>query len=160
MIAVLSFIIIALLVVIDRLIKIIMQLWLRPSGTADFIPGVVRFSYTENKGAAFGMLQNYRWVFITVTLAIILIGAWLLIKRRIKGALPVTAAVMIMAGGLGNLIDRLFTGYVVDYIEPVFINFAIFNFADSLVCVGAVLYIAHVIWASRGHRGRRGKRSR
>lgn len=143
---ILSMIIISLLVIIDQLTKVIMKLWLEPIGTADFIPHVVQFRYAENTGAAFSSLQNARWLFISLTTVACIVMLVLMLMNRIKSGVAYTALTLIVAGGLGNLIDRVFRGYVIDFVEPTFVNFAIFNFADSLVSVGAVVLVGYLIY--------------
>ncbi|MCC8022845.1 MAG: signal peptidase II [Clostridiales bacterium] len=145
MIHFLCLIIIGLLVAVDQLTKVVMKVWLEPLGTAEFLPGVVQFHYVENTGAAFGMLSNGRWMFIVVTgiacgaiLAAIAMG-------KVKSGVVEMGLVLVGAGGIGNLADRLARGYVIDFIEPVFMNFAIFNFA-RLLTGGAVSLIGDLIY--------------
>lgn len=141
----LSMLIVFLLVAVDQLTKVCIKLWLEPIGTARFIPSIVQFNYAENTGAAFGTFQNARWLFISITV-IVCIGLFaLMLTNRIKSGVIYTSFVLILAGGIGNLIDRIFRGYVVDFVEPTFMKFAIFNFADSLVSVGAVILVGYLI---------------
>ncbi len=142
----LSMVIIALLVVIDQLTKVIMQLWLQPMDTAPFLPSIAQFHYAENTGAAFSSLQNARWLFISLTIITCMVMLYLMLWDKIKSGFVYTSLTMIVAGGIGNLIDRIFRGYVIDFVEPTFMNFAIFNFADSLVSVGAVLLVGYLIY--------------
>lgn len=142
----LSMVIMLLLVAVDQLTKVIMNLWLEPISTAKFIPHVVQFHYAENTGAAFSSLQNARWLFITVTMIACVVMLFLLLRDKIKSGVVYTALVLIVSGGLGNLIDRIFRGYVIDFVEPTFMNFAIFNFADSLVSVGAVVLVGYLVY--------------
>lgn len=114
-------------------------------GRVELWEGVFRFSYVENRGAAFGMLQNHRWVFIILTLIFIVVGIFCVVKNKLPHPLIRCAAAMIIAGGIGNIIDRVFLGYVVDTFDFYLINFAVFNTADSFVCVGAVLLVIGVL---------------
>lgn len=147
-------IIIFLLVAVDQLTKIIMILWLKPLGTFELVPNFVHFKFVENSGAAFSMLQNARWFFIVLTSICIAACVYIIVSNKIKEKYPVfknkivtAALVLISAGGAGNLIDRIFRGgKVVDFIEPLFVNFAVFNFADSLVTVGAFILIIYLIY--------------
>lgn len=141
----LLFVIILLLIMVDQLLKIIMQGWLMYEPTYKIIDGVLGFTYLENRGAAFGILQNMRWVFILLTGVVILFLIYLLIAKKLKSQWMMAGAVLIVAGGIGNLIDRIFRGYVIDYIEPLFINFAVFNFADMLITVGAGIVIVKLL---------------
>lgn len=145
-------IIIALLVIIDQLTKIIMILWLKPIGTFGLIPKFIHFRYVENSGAAFSMLENARWFFIVMTGVCIVACIVSLVSKKLRVKFPIlnnkiiiTSITLIAAGGIGNLIDRILRGTVVDFIEPLFVNFAVFNFADMLVTVGAGILIVYLI---------------
>lgn len=137
----LLFIIIFLLVIVDQLLKIIMQSWLMYESSHVVIDGLFQFSYVENRGMAFGMMQNMRWLFIVLTVIVTVYLIYLLLFKKVSSKWAIAGIVLIIAGGIGNMIDRVFRGYVIDYIEPTFINFAVFNFADMLVCVGAGIII-------------------
>lgn len=138
-------IILILLVAADQLIKYLTLTMLKPISTKVLINGVLSLTYVENRGAAFGMLQNSRWVFIMLTIAII--SAILAYRMRSgeDGRLFNSASVLLISGGIGNLIDRIFRGYVVDMIQVTFIDYPVFNFADCCVVVGAVLMCIYVL---------------
>ena len=90
---------------------------------------------------AFGMLKDHRWVFMVFsTIAIVGLLIYLFRFRPESRWMQVSMA-MIIGGGIGNMIDRIFLGYVVDFIDFTLINFAVFNIADSFVCVGAGIMI-------------------
>lgn len=145
-------IIVALLVAVDQLSKVIMRVWLQPLQSVEVIPHFIRFRYVLNTGAAFSMLENARWLFIAVTLIFTAICLTALCSKKFQNKYPVLKSnfikftlVLISAGGIGNLIDRIFVGKVVDFIEPVFVNFAVFNFADMLVTVGTFALAVYLI---------------
>ena len=101
-----------------------------------FIPRLFSLTYLRNYGAAFSMLQNQQWLFTVITL-ITMGGASYYLMKHIKGSkLLVTALVLIISGGLGNFIDRVRFGYVVDMVHLDFMEFAIFNVADSYLTIG------------------------
>lgn len=134
-----------LLIGADRALKIFMAAWLS-NGPIPVIDGVVRFRYVENTGMAFGWLSGRLTLLIVAT--VILICALLFYffyAYKASSATTRIALAMIIAGGLGNLYDRVFVGYVVDYVEPLFVNFAVFNLADALVNVGCVLLVIGII---------------
>ena len=109
-----------------------------------FVRGVLRFSYVENPGAAWGMLANHRWVFMVFSaLAIVAIVVYLV--RRDPPLLLCISLSLILSGGVGNMIDRTFRGVVVDFIEFYLFPFPVFNVADCLVVVGAGLLILWLI---------------
>ena len=145
--------IIIVLVIIDQVTKAYMVSWLQPQGKVELIPGFLRLRFVLNDGAAFSMLRNARWFFVIVTGIAVIACFASLSSERVKKRFPTlehpfikAILVLISAGGLGNLIDRLFRGKVVDFIEPTFINFAVFNFADILVTCGAVMIIGYLIF--------------
>lgn len=140
-----SLIISALLVIIDQLIKIIIDLWLVPQGEVVVIDGLFSLAYVENTGAAWGALEGKRWFLIVIAALAIAVIIYMLSKGKIKGVCYKVATVMLLAGGLGNLIDRVFRGYVIDYIRTLFIEFPVYNFADILITIGAVFLVIKLI---------------
>ena len=134
-----------LLVLLDQVIKILVLNHLRPIGSLPLIDGVIQLQYAENTGAAFGSFSAHTDWLSVFTLVVIIIGVILLLTKKIKFGVEYVCTAAILTGGLGNLIDRLYRGFVVDYIEPLFIEFAIFNFADILVTCGAFVLVAWII---------------
>ncbi len=136
---------IALIVAFDLFTKLLAKKYLLGNAAVPFIKGVVQFNYAENKGMAFSMFSGARWVFVVLT-AVVCIGALVLMfKNKIASLWAYWSVGVIVSGGLGNLIDRVFYGYVVDFIEPTFMNFAIFNIADSAVTLGTVSLMAYLL---------------
>ena len=106
---------------------------------------VLHFTHERNEGAAFSMLSDQRWVFMTFsTVAIIGLLIYLIFFRPKSKYVQITLA-MIVGGGIGNMIDRVVLGYVIDFIDFTLIDFAVFNVADSFVCVGAGMMIVYLI---------------
>jgi signal peptidase II len=132
-------------VFLDQLTKWLAVIYLQGNPSVPIIPEVFQLTYLENPGAAFGMLQNNRWVFLIVsTVGILAVFLYLLMKRPTSKLLCLSLS-FIVGGGIGNMIDRVLLGYVVDFFDFCLINFAIFNVADSFVCVGAGLLSLWVI---------------
>ena len=137
-------------VFLDQLTKYLTVLHLKPIDTYPIIEDVFHLTYVENTGAAFGMMKDARWVFmITSTAAIIgilgyMIHRYYVKKEKLHWAEALSLS-LIVGGGIGNMIDRTMLGYVVDMIDCRFINFAVFNVADSFVCIGAGLMILYLI---------------
>lgn len=102
------------------------------------LPGVLQLCYAENTGMAFSLFSGYPWLLGLLSLLILTTGFFLLRRYRL-GSLSRIAAMFILGGALGNLIDRIFLGYVVDMIEFLFVRFAIFNVADAFLCIGCFL---------------------
>lgn len=140
-----SFISIAVLTAADQLIKLVVERNLQPIGTAEFINGFIGWNYVRNTGAAFGSFSQSTTLLTVVTGAVILAGIILIATKKIKSKFYLTCAVLIISGGLGNLIDRIFRGYVIDFIDVQFADFAVFNFADILVTVGSIALMIYVI---------------
>lgn len=138
------FLLMAVLVAIDQALKFLVLTKLKDTDLpvlGDFI----HLYYMSNTGAAFSLLEGRMPLLITVTLIMIAVCIFLLVRHKISGKAGNIALVLISAGGMGNLIDRIFRGYVVDYIYPKFIHFAVFNFADSCVVVGAILLCVYLL---------------
>lgn len=146
MIQAVTLLIIALLTIIDRLIRYSVIHNLKAVNSKTVIDGILQFRYAENTGAAFGSLQGKTIALAIFTFIIILAALYILLAKKIKPGFLYASLVLIVAGGICNLIDRVFYGYVIDYIEPLFINFAIFNFADCLITVGAVAMMIYLIY--------------
>ena len=129
-------------VLLDRLTKLWAAGPLKVAGRLDFIPGVMEFNYVENKGAAFSMFWGKTWLFILLTVLIVAFLIGYLIKyRATEGLWARIAIASIIGGAIGNLIDRILYGYVIDFLRPTFIRFAVFNVADIFVTCGAILFI-------------------
>ena len=144
----LAIILIILLVAVDQLTKLYALNVVKPNGTITVIDNFYYFVYVENRGAAFGMLQNRQWFFIIVTLIIFAVFAVVLYRYKIEGKLFFAAFVLVVGGGIGNLIDRIFRGYVVDFLQ--FSFFApVCNLADYFITVGAALLIISVMFCKK-----------
>ena len=132
-------------ILLDQLTKWLSVKFLTVTDTVPLIKGVLHLTYVENTGAAFGMLKDQRWIFILIsTVTIIAFLAYLYLGHA-GSHLYGVAFSMIVSGGIGNMIDRLALGYVVDFIDFTLINFAVFNFADTIVCVGAGLLVLAIL---------------
>lgn len=139
-------IMIILIVAFDQITKYFASLKLADGSVAKFIPGVVQFKYAENTGMAFSMLSGARWVFIALTVVVCVGVFYYLFSNKCKSLWLYWSLGVILSGGIGNLIDRIRFGYVVDFIEPTFVNFAIFNIADCAVTCGAVVLVGYLLY--------------
>ena len=133
------------LIVIDQLVK----WWVRgaiPLGTSvPFIPWVMDLTYTKNTGAAFSSFSGLTWLLALVSLAASVVVAILIWKNFFPGVWGKLSLSLILAGAVGNLIDRVFLGFVTDMFATTFINFAVFNVADICVTVGGFLMVVYVL---------------
>ena len=112
------------------------------SGPVTLIPGVLRLRRVENRGMAFSMLSGRGALISLATAALIAALVVWLLRDENQGKLARTGLWMIVGGGLGNLWDRLTAGAVTDFIELLFVRFAVFNPADVFICLGAALTVA------------------
>ena len=141
-----SLISIAVLTAVDQIIKFFVERDLRPVSEAPFIEGFIGWHYVRNTGAAFGSFSNSTVLLSVFTAVLLLAGIVALLTGKIRNKFYQVCAVMVIAGGLGNLIDRIFRGFVVDYIEVQFMDFAVFNFADILVTCGAFMIMGYTVY--------------
>ena len=154
----LAFLIVLGVVVLDQISKFFIRLNLEIGEKITLIPHVVGLTRSENTGASFGMLKDARWVFMVTSVVAIaaLVGILIYHYRQPaserRNTLFVVSVAFILGGGIGNMIDRLFvtgsTGekVVTDMIELLFVDFAIFNVADSFISVGAALLCVYVVF--------------
>ncbi len=131
----------AVLVLVDQLTKIAVQHWLKPIGDFPLIDGVLHLTYLENRGMAFGMMQGQKWLLIWVTAIVLLVLIAAVMMGKVKKPATLFTVAVIIGGGVGNLIDRIYRGYVIDFIYVKIINFAIFNFADICVTCGTAVLL-------------------
>ncbi len=130
--------IIVLGVILDQITKFLAVRFLKPISTFPLIEDVLHFTFLKNSGAAFGMLSNHRWIFMSVSAVAIITLSVFLYMRKAPSLIHAIAISGIISGGIGNMIDRIALGYVIDFIDVRLINFAIFNVADSFVTVSSI----------------------
>ena len=136
----------AVLVGIDQALKLWAVQSLAPVGTIPLVQDALHLTYVENYGAAFSIMQNRKWFLIGVTSIIILAALFALLSGKLKSRFLISTASLILAGGVGNLIDRISRGFVVDYIDFRLINFPVFNFADCCVVIGTILLAVYIVF--------------
>ena len=140
------FLISVAVVILDQLSKFIAVKYLMPVSSFPIIKDVIHFTYVENKGAAFGMLQDQRWVFMVISTVMIAVLIFIMVKyKKYFHPLMLIGIAFVFGGGIGNMIDRTLLGYVDDFIDFTLINFAVFNIAVSFICVGVGLMLLDVI---------------
>ncbi len=145
----LALLITAVGILLDQATKLLVSGCMELGESIPLLEGVLHLTYIQNRGAAFGMLADNRWVFLIVsTVTILAIAAYLALTKS-RQPLYIVSLSMILSGGIGNMIDRVALGYVVDFIDFRLINFAVFNGADSFVCVGAALLFLAVLLEPR-----------
>ena len=137
--------IIAGVIGLDQLTKWLSVVYLQGEPSFPLWREVLHFTYVENRGMAFGMLANHRWVFMVFSTVSIIALLIYLFRFRPESRWMQVSMAFIIGGGIGNMIDRIFLGYVIDFIDFTLIDFAVFNIADSFVCVGAGMMIVYLI---------------
>lgn len=134
------------LVLIDQLTKILTRTYIDLGESITFIPHVLDLTYIKNTGAAFSILEEHTWLLTVFSAIIVLVIAWLVIKKFFTNWVGMLSATLILAGGVGNLIDRAVFKYVTDMIKTTFMDFPVFNFADCCITVGVVLLVIYVLF--------------
>lgn len=139
----------AVLVGIDQLTKWLVTVYVKPQHTINLISigdrEWLNLTYQENTGAAFSILQD-KQIFLIILTSIVILGVIIMIlTKRVKKPVYIWSFSLIIAGGIGNLIDRIFHNYVVDFIDFRIIKFAVFNFADICAVVGTVMLMVFYI---------------
>ncbi len=134
----------------DQLTKYLVLTRIPLGGSVPFLPGVMHLTYVQNDGGAFSSFSGQQWLFLLVFAVFTVFALGELVRKK----LPFTAferwcIVAIWAGGLGNMIDRLRFGYVVDMLATDFISFPVFNVADIFVTGGCILLLAHLLLWNR-----------
>lgn len=132
---------IAGLVAVDQLSKAAAAYHLQPISNVTVLSGFLDFTFVRNTGAAFGILQGARWFFVALTIVILCFGFYYYIKlpKEKPYGFVRFSLILIGAGAIGNFIDRLFRGYVIDFFHVRFIEFPVFNFADIYIVTGTFL---------------------
>ena len=133
--------VIAILIVLDQLVKSYVVQNIALGEIKSWIPNLVSLTYLQNRGAAFSILQDQQLLFAVITLVVVVGAIWYLHKHMEDSLWMVLGLTLIIAGGLGNFIDRVSQGFVVDMFHLDFINFAIFNVADSYLTVGVIILL-------------------
>lgn len=134
-----------LLAVADQVIKIFVSANLKEIGSVSVIDNLLSFTYVENNGVAFGSFAGNRWIFVVLTAALISAILIYMFRKKPHSKLFYASVALIIGGGIGNLIDRIMYGYVVDYISLSFFP-PVCNFADYCITAGTVLLMIYVLF--------------
>lgn len=137
-----------LMIALDQAVKYWAFTSLQAQRTIPLVENVFHLTYIENRGAAFSMFAQFdsRWIFVTLAVVISVVIGVALYKGWMQNALGRWSLVMVAAGAIGNAIDRVIRGFVVDLFDFRLIHFPVFNVADIFICVGAVLFIIYFLF--------------
>lgn len=143
---ILSLISVVVLLSADQLIKYVVDLKLKGNPPVVLIKNVLQFNYLENDGAMMGFMKGKTELMTVLAVICVIAMLAVIITGRIKDRVDYWCLLFMITGGLGNIIDRIFRGYVIDYIEALFVDFYIFNFADCLITVAAFVMIFYQMY--------------
>jgi len=133
-------------IAIDQITKIMAVKYLMPIHTYPLLENVFHLTYVENKGAAFGILQNHRWVFMIISTVVMAVIVFVMFKyKKFLHPIIMIGLSFTVGGGIGNMIDRTIKGFVVDFFDFTLIDFAVFNVADTFICIGVGLIFLDVL---------------
>lgn len=143
----------ALIVAADQLTKYLTVTYIPLGGEIPVIDWLFQLTYIQNSGMAFSLLQGARWFFLIMTAAALILMILAVQKKWIAHPTGLWALAAIAGGAVGNLIDRIRLGYVIDMIEVTFMEFAVFNVADCFVVCGAILLVIYVFFFDKPQKG-------
>ncbi len=146
-----TILVILALLAADRVSKLLIAAYLAQSGPVVLIPKLLGLRLLEggNTGAAFGIFQGRRFLLVVLTGAVLLVLLYALLFKRFKSPVLKWSVMLIVAGGIGNLYDRIVYGSVTDFFELLFMDFPLFNVADCLITVGAVMGAVYLLVSCR-----------
>ncbi len=134
------------LIAADQITKYIVVSNMALNSSSEFLPGFMNFWYIHNQGGAWGFLEGYTWILLSLTILIMIICVAMLLKFGIRNKLMFWSITLILSGGTGNMIDRVFRGgKVIDFLHFEFIDFPVFNVADCAIVVGAILLVLYFV---------------
>ena len=134
------------LVVLDQVVKFLVRANIPLGGDVPFLPHILQLTYVQNTGAAFSLLEEHTWILTIVSLVVSVLLVVLLAKKVFSRPFAMAALSMVLAGAVGNLIDRALLGYVTDMFETLFMRFAVFNVADICVVVGGIAFCGYYLF--------------
>lgn len=134
-----------LIIIADQVAKYLVVQNIGAYDIVNVIPKVLEFVYVKNTGAAFSILDNMTWLLGLISVAFCVLAVIFVMKKQPKDKMLMLSISMLFGGAMGNGIDRIFRGFVVDFIETAFIDFPVFNIADVAITGGAIILIIYII---------------
>lgn len=144
----------AVMTALDQIVKYLVRAHIPLGGSVPFLPHLLELTYVQNTGAAFSLMRRHTWLLTLISAAVVLAMCGLILKGFFKNRLGMFSAALVLAGGVGNLIDRAVFGFVTDMFKTTFIDFAVFNVADCCITVGVPLLFLYV-WFYVGKDGKK-----
>lgn len=140
----------ALVVGLDQFTKFLTVAYIPLGESLPFLPGVLQLSHIQNTGAAFSSFEGQHWLFALIFLVFTVLVLWEYFKKPLPlKPFECWCVAAIYGGGLGNMIDRVRLGYVVDMLDTVFVNFPVFNVADIFITCGSILLFGHLFFFNK-----------
>ncbi len=141
----LSFVLVAL----DQFTKYLVNAKIPVGESIEVIPQFFHLAHVRNEGAAMGILQGQRWIFMVFTTIVIIAAVFVMLSGKIKNHWGIVAVSLVLSGGIGNMIDRLFLGEVIDFFSFIFwgYEFYVFNVADIFVCCGVAILAVYILFS-------------
>jgi len=139
---------ILLITILDQAAKFFAAGLLQSVKTLPLWENVFHFTYVENPGAGWGIFSDHTWLLTVVTFVVIVAAVTYMVVKRPTNRLLVTGVTFMIGGAVGNLIDRVRLGYVIDFFDFTLIDFPVFNIADCFITVGAIIFVIYVIFFS------------
>ena len=136
----------AALVAVDQIVKILTRMNIPEYTSIPFIPGLMDLTYYKNTGAAFSLFNQHTWILTIISAVVSVVVLVAIFKKVFRHPFGQACLALVLAGAVGNLIDRAFFGFVTDMFQTTFMNFAIFNVADICVVVGGIALCVYVLF--------------
>lgn len=134
------------LIALDQIVKYLVRTNIDLGEVLDFIPHVMGLTYVQNTGAAFSMLSDHTWLLTLVSAAASAAVLFALVRGTLKHPAGKAILSVILAGAVGNLIDRAWLGFVTDMFKTLFMDFAVFNVADICVVCGGIAFCVYILF--------------
>lgn len=134
------------LVIADQVVKFLIRSNLELGESVPFIPHVLNLTYYQNTGAAFSLFREHTWILALISAVVSVALVVVMVKRVFRHPVGQVILAIILAGAVGNLIDRVLFGYVTDMFQTIFINFAVFNVADCCLVCGVIAMMVYVLF--------------
>lgn len=135
----------AALVGLDQLVKVLVRLNITEGGSVPFLPHILQLTYYQNTGAAFSIFEEHTWILALISAAASVLIIVLMVRKTFNHPFGMVSLALVLAGAVGNLIDRLFLGYVTDMFQTLFMNFPIFNVADICIVCGGIAFCVYFL---------------
>ena len=136
----------AALIAVDQIVKYLVRTHIPVGTSVPFLPGLVELTYWQNTGAAFSLFSDHTWILTIISAAVSAVILVMLLKKVFTHPFGVASLSVVLAGAVGNLIDRAFFGYVTDMFNFLFMRFAVFNVADICVVCGGIAFCIYFLF--------------